>query len=78
MNDGERKRACNAAKAALEAYANDPSQANAAGIEVAWQAVRKFDAKSIWQQWKEEWLGPMPDQLSIEGGGYDLRAEQNK
>lgn len=51
MNDSERKRAWKEARAAVRAYSRDPSDSNAAYVEVAWREIRRMDGISIWREW---------------------------
>ena len=44
-----RREAVNAAKAAVHAYARDPSQANAIAVDVAWRRVRALDSVAPWR-----------------------------
>ena len=46
----QRRRAIEAAKLAVRAYARDPSAANAAAVELAWQRVRQLDSLARWRQ----------------------------
>jgi hypothetical protein len=39
-----------AAKLAVRAYAREPSAANAAVVEMAWQKVRQLDSVARWRQ----------------------------
>jgi hypothetical protein len=39
----------NAAKAAVHAYARDPSKANAIAVDVAWRRVRALDSVMSWR-----------------------------
>ena len=51
MNDPERKRAWKEAKAAVRAYSKDPTDSNAAYVEVAWREIRRMDGVSFWREW---------------------------
>jgi hypothetical protein len=44
-----RREALNAAKAAVHAYARDPSKANAIAVDVAWRRVRALDSVMPWR-----------------------------
>jgi hypothetical protein len=44
-----RREALNAAKAAVHAYARDPSQANAIAVDVAWRRVRALVSVTPWR-----------------------------
>jgi hypothetical protein len=48
----DRRDVLNAAKAAVRAYARDPSKANAIGVDVAWRRVRAFDGVATWRKAK--------------------------
>ncbi len=52
MNDPERKRAWKQAKAAVRAYSKDPSDSNAAYVEVTWREIRRMDGVSFWRDWQ--------------------------
>ena len=52
MNDPERKRAWKEARAAVRAYSKDPSDSNAAHVEVAWREIRRMDSVSFWREWQ--------------------------
>jgi hypothetical protein len=52
MNDPERKRAWKEARAAVRAYSKDPSDSNAAYVEVAWREIRRTDGVSFWREWQ--------------------------
>ncbi len=41
------------AKLAVRAYAKDPSDNNAAKVNVAWKAVSDMETRSFWKQWQE-------------------------
>ena len=58
MNDPERKQAWRQARAAVRAYSRDPSDSNAAHVEVAWREVRKMDGVSLWREWSASKLTP--------------------
>ena len=46
---GQRRNALSVARAAVRAYARDPSDANAHGIELAWRRVRQIDSLAPWR-----------------------------
>jgi hypothetical protein len=56
MLKDNRRTALNAAKSAVSAFAKDPSETNAAGVQSAWEKVRDLQAVPIWQQQAEAWL----------------------
>jgi hypothetical protein len=60
MPQNDRKTALNAAKLAVNAYAKNPSDKNAARVQSAWGAVRDMQAAAIWQQHSEFWLRSQP------------------
>ena len=45
-----RRDVLNAAKAAVRAYARDPSKANAIEVDVAWRRVRAVDGVAAWRK----------------------------
>jgi hypothetical protein len=45
-----RRDVLNAAKAAVRAYARDPSKANAIEVDVAWRRVRALDNVAAWRK----------------------------
>jgi hypothetical protein len=45
-----RRDVLNAAKAAVRAYARDPSKANAIEVDVAWRRVRALDSVAAWRK----------------------------
>ncbi|MEM7025022.1 MAG: hypothetical protein AAF637_20930 [Pseudomonadota bacterium] len=45
----QRREALNVAKAAVRAYARDPSAANAIEVDVAWRRVRALDDVEPWR-----------------------------
>jgi hypothetical protein len=45
-----RRDVLNAAKAAVRAYARDPSKANAIEVDVAWRRVRALDGVAAWRR----------------------------
>jgi DNA replication protein DnaD len=78
MPQDGRKKACNAAKLAVNAYAKDPSDKNAARVQSAWRAVKDMQAAPFWQQQLQTWLrsdsGPDDDlkrviQQALENAG---------
>jgi len=44
-----RREAVNVAKAAVHAYARDPTKANAIAVDVAWRRVRALDSVMSWR-----------------------------
>ena len=52
MNDPERKQAWRQARAAVRAYSRNPSESNAAHVEVAWREIRRMDGVSFWRAWQ--------------------------
>ena len=68
MNDKERLRAGDTVNSAVQDYAKDPSRANAAAVDVAWQTFQKLNAISFWQQWKGERLDPVNSRPRTTGG----------
>ncbi len=65
MPQDDRKKVLNAAKSAVNAYAKDPSDGNAARVQAAWVAVKDLQTAAIWQQQLRTWLrsnsGPEDD-----------------
>jgi len=51
MTDLERKQAWKQARAAVRAYSRDPSDSNAAHVEVAWREIRRMDGVSFRREW---------------------------
>jgi hypothetical protein len=49
-----RREVLNAAKAAVRAYARDPSKANAIDVDVAWRRVRAVDGMAAWRKADQE------------------------
>ena len=49
-----------AAKAATRAYARDPSDANAAKVEAAWQTVRRLETVTVRRRLRQADLCPDP------------------
>ncbi len=45
-----RRDVLNAAKAAVRAYARDPSKANAIDVDAAWRRVRALDGVADWRR----------------------------
>jgi hypothetical protein len=45
-----RRDVLNAAKAAVRAYARDPSEANAIEVDVAWRRVRALEGVAAWRK----------------------------
>ena len=53
MHREDRKRMFAAAKLTVRAYAKDPSDNNAAQVQVAWKAVSDMKTRSFRRQWQE-------------------------
>ena len=53
MHQDDRRRMFAAAKLTVRAYAKDPSDNNAARVQVAWKAVSDMKTRSFWRQWQE-------------------------
>ena len=53
MPQDDRKKAFNAAKSAVNTYAKDPSDRNAARVQSAWETVKDLKAVPIWRQQSE-------------------------
>ncbi len=53
MHQEDRKRMFAAAKLAVRTYARDPSDNNAARVQVAWKAVSDMKTRSFQRQWQE-------------------------
>ncbi len=53
MHQDDRKRMFAAAKLTVRTYAKDPSDNNAARVQVAWKAVSDMKTRSFWKQWQE-------------------------
>ncbi len=64
MPQDDRKKVFDAAKSAVNAYARDPSDGNAARVQSAWGAVKDMQTAPFWQQQLETWLrfDPGPDE----------------
>ncbi len=60
MPQDDRKKALNAAKLAVNAYAKDPSDKNAESVQSAWGAVKDMQTASFWQRQPETWLRSDP------------------
>ncbi len=60
MPQDDRKKAFNAAKLAVNAYAKDPSDKNAARVQSAWGAVKDMQTAPFWQQQLGTWLRSVP------------------
>ena len=58
MTDPERKQAWKQARAAVRAYSRDPSDSNAAHVEVAWREIRRMDGVTFWREWSAAKLTP--------------------
>ena len=56
-------KALNAAKSAVNAYARDPSDGNAARVQSAWGAVKDMQTAPFWQfgLWLRSYPGPEDD-----------------
>lgn len=72
MNDPQRKRAWKQARAAVRAYSKDPSEINAATVEVAWREIRRMDGVSFWREWQAARL------TALEGRRQDQRTAANR
>jgi hypothetical protein len=55
-----RRDVLNAAKAAVRAYARDPSKANAIDVDVAWRRVRALDGVAAWRKGAKPGSDPKP------------------
>jgi hypothetical protein len=55
-----RRDVLNAAKAAVRAYARDPSKANAIDVDVAWRRVRALDGVAAWRTGAKPSSDPKP------------------
>ncbi len=62
MPQDDRKKVLNAAKLAVNAYAKDPSDENAARVQSAWESVKDMETAPFWQQQLETWLRSDPRQ----------------
>ncbi len=60
MLKDDRKNALNAAESAVNAYAKDPTDKNAAKVQSAWETVKDLQATPIWRQRLESWLRSYP------------------
>ena len=72
MTDPERKQAWKQARAAVRAYSRDPSDSNAAHVEVAWREIRRMDGVSVWREWNAARLSPST------GGSQGARITANQ
>ncbi len=72
MKDPQRKRAWRQARAAVRAYSRDPSEINAATVEVAWREIRRMDGVSFWRDWQAAKL------TASEGRRQDSRTAANR
>jgi len=72
MNDPVRKQAWKQARAAVRAYSKDPSDSNAAHVEVAWREIRRMEGVSFWREWKAADLTPS------DRGSQDARFAANQ
>jgi len=63
MPQNDRKTVFDAAKSAVNAYAKNPSDGNAARVQSAWGAVKDMQAAPFWHRQLETWLrsNPGPD-----------------
>jgi len=59
-----RRDVLNAAKAAVRAYARDPSKANAIDVDVAWRRVRALDGVAAWRRPDQPRLQVKPHKAS--------------
>jgi hypothetical protein len=57
LENGDRRKAFQAAKLAVRAYAREPSSENQAGVEEAFQRIRRLNGVARWRQ------GPSADCL---------------
>ncbi len=60
MPEDDRKKALNAAKLAVNAYAKNPSDKNAARVQSAWESVKGLQTAPFWQQQLQTWLRSVP------------------
>ncbi len=67
MIDPERKQAWQQARAAVRAYSKDPSDSNAAHVEVAWRKIRRMDGVSFWRDWHAAKLGDVKSHRTAQG-----------
>lgn len=67
MNDPERKQAWRQARAAVRVYSRNPSESNAAHVEVAWREIRRMDGVSFWRAWQAS--EPNPFDRGAQGTG---------
>ena len=73
MNDPDRKRAWKEARAAVRAYSRDPSESNAAYVEVAWREIRRMDGVSFWREWQAARLTSTQTRPERAGGAAERR-----
>jgi hypothetical protein len=71
MPKDDRKKAFNAAKSAVSAYAKNPSDKNAERVQSAWKSVKDLQAVPIWQQHSEIWLRSDPALEDARSRGRD-------
>jgi hypothetical protein len=62
----QRRDALQAAKAAVRAYARDPSNAHAIEVDVAWRRVRALDRVTPWRTTAE----------TVEGAGDEIAPDR--
>jgi hypothetical protein len=67
MIDPERKQAWQQARAAGRAYSKNPSDSNAAHVEVAWRKIRRMDGVSFWRDWQAAKLGDVKSHRTAQG-----------
>ncbi len=60
MPQNDRKKVFDAAKLAVNAFAKDPSDGNAARVQAAWGAVKDMQIAPFWQQQLGTWLRSVP------------------
>ncbi len=60
IHQDDRKKALDAAKSAVNAYAKDPSDKNAVRVQAAWGAVKGMETAPFWQQQLDTWLRSDP------------------
>lgn len=73
MTDPERKRAWSEARAAVRAYSKDPSDSNAATVEVTWREIRRMDGVSFWREWQAATLTTSESRSDGAGRAADQR-----
>lgn len=67
MIDPKRKQAWQQARAAVRAYSKDPSDSNAAHVEVAWRKIRRMDGVSFWRDWQAAKLSHVKSHRTAQG-----------